>query len=259
MITLDRLYRARKAVALPDNSTVLVRALSDAERRQIQTDSLAASMRFDRALKDHNSNEYLCYVYPLESATRDELIEALAQWRRSELMLAAQREFKDEYLPFPDDATLEEMKAVVLQREESEARIKASREAFIEKQIVDERIRLSDKPEDALRVSALKYRAQYVSALEAYAENVRRCVYYSCEKTDGGRAYTFEEVCNLETSVLNKLYTEHKEVDSLDPWEITKMGDGRKPEGMVAAESESLTEPMAVVVGADSQPAHADG
>jgi len=238
-VTLDRLYRASQIVELPGGTKVKVRALSDAERQQSELDSLAAAMRFDKRIKNFDSEEYACYIYPLENGERDTLIEILCIWARGTAQVEAGRQIKDEFITIPDNASLEERMDVEKQREASEAAAKKQREEYIENGVKAAREKYSKLEDDKIRNEAKARRMQYLTASETLAERMCRAVFYGVEKVEGGRFFeSYEDVKQLDSTALAFLYGKQQEVDSLDPWAVIKFRAGRELDRLVDAEKE---------------------
>jgi len=259
---LDRLYRVSNLVDMPDETKVRVRALSDAERQQIELDALSAAMRFDRKIKDTDSNEYMCYIYPLKEATQDILVDVLCLWKRGEAQTEVMKEIKDEFIPIPDNASFVEKKAVLTQREEVESETEKKREAYVENAIEAARKKYEKLDEETLRKEATARRMQYLSATEAFTEKMCRAVFYGTEKIEGGRFFeSIGDVKELDSTILSFLYQQQREVDSLDPWAIVKFRAGRESSGLVATK-EVPGEPGetdSVVVGIYSKPVEEGG
>ena len=259
---LDRLYRVSKVIDLPDETKVRVRALSDAERQQIELDALSAAMRFDRKIKDTDSNEYMCYIYPLKEAAQDVLVDVLCLWQRGEAQTEAMKEIKDEFIPIPDNASFVEKKAVLIQREEVESATERKREAYVENVIEAARKKYKKLDEETLRKEATARRMQYLSATEAFTEKMCRAVFYGTEKVEGGRFFeSIGDVKELDSTILSFLYTQQREVDSLDPWAIVKFRAGRESSGLVALKEDvgESGETDSVVVGVRGEPVEESG
>jgi hypothetical protein len=241
-ITLDRLFRAKQDVVLPDGRTVQVRALSDAERKQRSTASLRASIRSDELLSKEDSDEYAIYIKPLEQASREELENIIVDWQTADIVRAAYEEFKYEFIPFPDDASDEEQKDVLLKRAESEKAVDDKRQDYIVKQTLAFREKVQSWTDVSKEAKARK--RFLVSVNARYEADVYMSVYLGSE-VNGKRLFqSAEEVSSLQSDVLRKLLEAQREVDSLDVWELTKIRTGRQPERVVAAPQES--EPVQV-------------
>ncbi len=261
-VTLDRLYRVSRVVALPDETEIRIRALSDAERQQIELDALSAAMRFDRKIKDTDSNEYMCYIYPLKEATQDILVDVLCLWQRGEAQTEAMKEIKDEFIPIPDNASFIEKKAVLIQREEVESETDKKREAYVKNALVAARKKYEKLDEDTLRKEATSRRMQYLSATEAFTEKMCRAVFYGIEKIEGGRFFeSIGDVKSLDSTILSFLYQQQREVDSLDPWAIVKFRAGRESSGLVALKEDigEPGKPDCMVVGVRDKPVEESG
>jgi hypothetical protein len=236
-ITLDKLMRASKAIVLPDNNTVTVRSLSDAERRQKQLASLRASVRLDEKLADESSDEYAVYLYPLKQLSRDELLEILAQWKRGNAMETSMRDIENEYIPFPDNASMDEEKEVLKKREENEKLVETQRKEYAEN-LVAEYLKSAEKWDDGrvLR-EALARKRMIVSLEEVLNEDVYQCVYLGTYTEDGKRYFqNVQRVRESPTQLLIFLLENQREVDNINLWEVTKSGNGRVTDGVVGGD-----------------------
>lgn len=244
-ITLDRLYRATKQVELPDGTTIVVRALGDAERRAVGMAALRFSILTDKALGDETSDEYIVHLLPLQLAERETLIDVVLEFRRGVLYQEAAKQFPNQFLPHPEDATPEEMKEVEERRAESEKTIEEKRTGYIEKGLEEHRAKL-DKIEDGqLRKEATQRKRQVISLDSASREEMYQSVYYGTIRPEGTKYFaSVDEVRALDSQVLMKLLREQREVDVLDVWALTKIGSGRNPERLVETHQEPQPEPQ---------------
>jgi hypothetical protein len=235
-ITLDHLMRANKAVVLPDNSTVRVRSLSDAERRQKQLASLRASIRLDEKLADETTDEYAVYLYSVKQLSRDELLKVLEQWKRNNAMESAVRELEPEYIPFPDNPSDDEMKDVLKLREASEKQLADRRVEYVENQVKAYLQSAEKWTDDTLLKEAIARKRMLVSLEEVLNEDVYQSVYLGTCKEDGSRYFeNIQQVRNTSTQLLIFLLENQREVDNVNLWEVTKSGVGREIERMVDA------------------------
>jgi hypothetical protein len=256
-VTLDALFRARRRTELPDKTNVYVRALSDAERKQRELDAISASIRFDRKLKDKDSSEYLCYIHPVEEADREILVDVLCDWERNDATRTSYKEVKDEFIPYPDNASFEEKKEVEINRAESEAATKEKRSKFVEDAVTKAREKFEKLDDDVLRKEAIGKKVRYLSMMESVNEEIRRGVFYGTVKEDGARYFEdYEQVCQLDSQLLGFLYQQQLEVDSLDIWAVTKIRPGREPERVVEPNKKPEPSPEldSVVVGVRGRP-----
>ena len=241
-ITLDSLFRASQSVELPDGVVVQVRALGDAERRSRTMASLRASIRLDEKLEDTNSDEYMVYLLPLKKSSRDELLEIVQTWRENEASRTATDEVPDEYIPFPTNASDEEMKAVLLKRNVSEKDIQKRREDYVKKQGKLLRKTAEKWDDDKLLQEAIARKKTLIALNETVNENAYQSVFIATEK-DGKRYFnSIEDVRGMNSDVLVRLFVAQQEVDSLDTWELTKIRAGRESKRLVAPDEELLSE-----------------
>lgn len=242
-ITLDKLFRAFKPVELPNGETVIVRALSDAERKTKQMATLRAAIRLDQRLDDPESDEYLVYITPVAQLPREELEEIVVEWQKNDLARAAFEQYKNEYLPFPDDATDEEMKDVLGKRKESEAATEQARKDYVKREAKVFAKKVQGWTDEVLLKEAVRRKKFAVSIGERFSEDVYQTIFLGTEK-DGHRYFSsMDEVRSMHTDVLNRLLESQREVDSLDIWELTKTGDGRHPERVVDTQQDESESP----------------
>lgn len=221
-VTLDRLNRASRTVTLPDGVNVTVRALGDAERRQRNRSSLAASMRAERAFLDKDSDWYLSVIFPLENAERDDLEQAISDWRKIELVNEAEEKFPFEFLPIPDGATQSEEEETLRSRERSEKKTVESREKYAADTLEAFKKKISGWETDVLRKDAIERRKLLMASNEAWNESVYQTVFVATEIE--GKPYFIDiaDVRKLDPDVLSKLFEEQVLAESVNPWELTK-------------------------------------
>jgi len=238
-ITIDRLFRAMTEVVMPNDDVVFVRALSDSERKSRSMSALAAAVRLEDKLLDESSEEYAVHILSLKRAERDELLSICEQWAITDAWQAAYKEVKDELIPFPDDATDEEKKAVIRKREKSEARTKEKREKLVEERVAKYRGEANKKEDEELRKEAITRRRMITAMIESQNEDYYVTVFLSTHKKVGDKFIKYfeslYEVKQLDATVMARLYDTQKEVDSLDPWAISKFRARRESTGLVGS------------------------
>lgn len=233
---LDEFLRVSKDVGFPkpDGTTekVTVKVLSDLAMNAKQEYITAARTKMTMALRDPQSEEYQKKLSSLEASTRQELTSLLLQSFQTELTRQAQDLFRVDFLPLPDDPaappTPEEVTENRIRQKEHEDSIYAARAKYV----IDGLTRQSEKYDGMSDEALLKeVRAQSSNLFSTLAGMDADNIYtiYAACRVDGKPKWSLDEVRELPERVINKLLAVYQEVDSVDPWELTKSLSERKP------------------------------
>jgi hypothetical protein len=223
MFRLDEFFRTHNDdVELPSGEKVSVRVLSDAEIQARSEYALSEQLKVQDALRDDSTDLYRLKVAPLLEATTEGLIETLAEVRRVDLMREANELFSLDFFPYPDDATEEEKLDTLRRQKDHESNVYATRAQYIVNGEISYRAKLADLPRETLVASAKSAATRlYVIKAQIDAE-----LYYTVATAysflRGARRWTMDQVTNLPGRVLDFLMTKYREVDNIDPWELTK-------------------------------------
>ena len=214
---IDRMLRAYTQVG-----DVTVRALSDLDVRERDRVALEASREEADELRDEKSEKYKKLIAPMLDMNDDEMRAALVAFQGRQYWRDIEAELQYEYIPFPDDATLEERQEVLRKREIHEEEIRGQRAAVIAKRIAtfDEKVQIWTT--EVLR-REMQRRAIAAHSMAKYADvwNYATLV-LACFKDGEPLFETWEGVPEMSSRAVEKLFTAYREVDSVDVWELEK-------------------------------------
>ena len=77
----------------------------------------------------------------------------------------------------------------------------------------------------------------YIATQKRFEADTAITVSMSIETTDGKRRWTADDVRSLPRKVQDALLLKYREVDSIDPWELTKSIKARDAGGVGAVDS----------------------
>ncbi len=209
-------------VTLPDKRKITVRTLSELENNARHDYGVAESLRVSEALKRNDSALYKVKVLPLYDASLETIQGLVSQGRVMELAREANDLYRMDFVPVPDDATLAEeietaQKQAQFERETYEARAKhilTGVEAY--------KAKLAELPKDAL-MREIELRAQQVYAFSYEQDAEMYYTIWCSTEIDGKKVWKNpKEVQNLPGQLITFLYDKYKNVDAVDPWEVTK-------------------------------------
>lgn len=219
---LNDLCTVCKQYTLPNRVVVSVRALSDVEQRQRELEALRLSATLAERLKDEQSADYQSIILPLLQGEPDALKNNLLAFKRIDATREAALTIRPRYLPFPDNASDEEKRDVVIAREKQNATIAEEKQVYVTKELEKTRLLLETLPDADLRHQLKRY-AINGSSYNLYSdEYIRQTVYISTETEDGKRRYfaSVDEVRRLNPKVRDFLWRAYVEVDSIDPFNL---------------------------------------
>ena len=214
---IDRMLRAYTQVG-----DVTVRALSDLDVRERDRVALEASREEADELRDEQSEKYKELIAPMLDMDDGEMRAAIVAFQGRQYWRDIEAELQYEYIPFPDDATLEERQEVLRRREVHEEEIRGQRATVIAKRIAtfDEKVQIWTtevlQREMQRRAIAAHSMAKYADVWN-YATLVLACF------EDGKPLFrTWEDVPKMSSRAVEGLFTAYREVDSVDVWELEK-------------------------------------
>ena len=214
---LDRMLRAYTKVG-----DVTVRALSDLDVRERDRIALEASREEADRLRDEASDGYGELVAPLLEIGDDEMRAAIVAFQGRRYWRDIENELPYQYVPFPDDATLEERQEVLRKRETHEELIREERASVIAKRIAAFDEKVQSWTTEVLR-REIQRRAIASHSLAKYADVWNYVTLVLACFRDGKPLYKkWEDVPEMATRAVERLFTAYREVDSVDPWELEK-------------------------------------
>lgn len=229
MIRLDDLFRATQDIDLPEGQKGMARALTDAEAKERRRFALVKSQEVVEELKDPTSLRHRLSVAPLEKVKDDEadsLIKVILEARRYDSQRDAVTLFPLPFIPIADDADDVTEREVLQQREESEKVVREQRAEYVKQRITTLREKYQETPMETLRV-VTRQLAITVEARRTMVDAFRwYTIYASVFIYNNGKAERLfqspDQVANVPSSIVDRLYKKAEAVDNVDPWDIVK-------------------------------------
>lgn len=214
---IDRMLRAYTQVG-----DVTVRALSDLDVRERDRIALEASREKADELRDEQSEEYKELIAPMLDMDDSEMKAAIVAFQGRQYWRDIEAELQYEYIPFPDDATLEERQEVLRKREVHEEQVRKERATVIAKRIAtfDEKVQIWTT--EVLQ-REMQRRAVAAHSMAKYADvwNYATLV-LACFRNGKPLFETWEDVPEMSSRAVEGLFTAYRKVDSVDVWELEK-------------------------------------
>jgi hypothetical protein len=228
MFKIDEFLRVYEEVELPNSRTVRVRTLSDLEQSAKQAYMLECSVNTTEALQDQESKEYKTQIAPIRHWQREAMYDVLASVRRTTWRQEAERTYRLDIIPVPDNPTDQE-------KIEVEQRQRAHEKDTITKRIkyagdaeFSFRAALADKPLEDL----IKEAQASAVFLYAYNASYQAGVVFTIWASTKPTWKSVEEVGELPPNIKSFLWAEYERVDSMDVWELTKSLKARTASGV---------------------------
>jgi hypothetical protein len=220
---LDQFFRVcNDEVKLPDGRTITIRTLSDTETNGRHEYSVAEAMRVAELLRNPESELYRTKVLIMKDASLETVTSLLVQARIQELIREANDLYRLDFIPAPDNATLLEQVDNTLQQSKADDSVYQLRLQHVNKGVEAYREKLSKLSREVVDREAAARAQQFYAA--SYSEDA--LIYYTvwCSaELNGKRVWASpEEVRNLPRAIIDYLYAKYREVDQIDPWEVTK-------------------------------------
>jgi len=222
MFQLDEFLRASREVELPNGITITMRVLSDLEMNARRDYAMSEAMRVSDELKNSDTEAYKTKILPFKDSSRESILNLLSEGRVAELRREVETLYPINFVPSPDDATLSDEIDTEKRQSEHEAQVYKDRLEYIVKGIDAFRKKMDELSPDVL-FGEVKARAiqvyPYVASQDAE-------FYYTiwCSVEKDGKKYwkNVDSVRKLPKIVIDKLGDLYKELDSQNPWELTK-------------------------------------
>lgn len=224
---LDDLYNTEAEVVLPDGKAITVRTLTDAEILVRELEAIKAASAVEVIMRDKDSQEYKDLIEPLQQLDGESMIAIIVAVAETTMREEVQRAYPFRYIPFPDDATEEEKRDVMVRREEHEARMRQERSAELSKRLAARREELRELDEEALK----KRTETALIGTEAFSRRIDEfyCqTVYMSSRLNGKPVFTLEAVRNhgksngLNETVFKKILEVYGQCDTADPWVLQK-------------------------------------
>lgn len=219
--SLDSLFRVRTEVNLPGGETVTVRALSEYEMSARERHAQAEAARFVKRLSDEGSDDYAAIVLPILQSSHEARIAAMKIYFQTEARRVARERNAPNYIPIPDNATEEEERRILIEREAEIERVEARRREDANK-IYSELERSLEKmgEEEVLRVLIEKTKEYAAMSVKA-REMVSYTIHIATLRPDGSKRFTLQEAREMPEGVREIILSAFSEVNNKDPLSLS--------------------------------------
>jgi len=221
--SLDRYFRVKAEVKMPDGSVAYIRSLSDDEMSVRRKAATVASRNRRMSLRDESSSAFLDFVQPVENAPDDELVETIVALSQQEFQQQAADRFPRRHIPYPDDADLEEQHEVDSKREEHWEEIFKARMDYVKERSESYREQVQNWTREQ-RVTKCKdlvaANHSLVAFLEEQADQLIFLGCFSDEKRKKRYFTSVEDVRQLHPGVKRRLASEIQRINELDVFEL---------------------------------------
>ena len=214
---LDRMLRAYTKVG-----DITVRALSDLDVRERDRIALEASREEADMLRDEESEGHQKLIAPMLDMTEDEMRATVVAFQGRQYLRDIEVELPYEYIPFPDEATLEERQEVLRKRDAHEEKVREERAAVVAKKVAAFDGKVQNWTAEVLQ-GEVQRRAIAAHALAKYADVYQYATLALACFRDGDPLFEkWEDVPQMSSKAVEGLFTAYREVDSVDVWELEK-------------------------------------
>ena len=224
---LDDLYNTEAEVTLPDDKVIQVRTLTEAEANVRELEAIKAASAVEAEMKDEATQKHKDLIEPLQQLTHDGRVAVTMSVAELTMREEVARDKPFRYIPFPDDATEEEKRDVMLRRDEHEAKVRQDRSEELSRRLTRRREELQELEDGVLlersRAALVGTEAFNKRIDEFYSQTV-----YMSARHNGKPAFKLEAVRNhgkgdgLNEKVYRRLLEVYGEIDSVDPWVLQK-------------------------------------
>jgi len=219
-ITMDDLFQVRQETEI-GGKKVSVRALSDLERQLASRKALEESAKKEKELKTDGSPDNLAAFATLDRGEDDTLKASLAIYKQNDAWREAIDKVQPEFIPFPDKATDEERRSVMLRRDEEIKRSTEARKTYVDKYIEKYKKSIDKLTHDQL-VEEIRKQTIRLAVDLAYNETYElECLLVSVERNKDGLYVPYfrnrNEVSKVPDKVRAKLLETLRVVNGIDP------------------------------------------
>lgn len=236
MFRLDEFFRVSKDVELPDGKVVTVRVLSDIDTQARSDYALSEQAKMVELLKDSTSDVYKTRIAILGDSATESLIDIVCDIKRMDYVREAYDLHRTDFYVFPDNATDEEKVNVLQRQAQHEREVREAQTNYVINAENNLRAKL-EKMEHASLVEMAKSAAVNTYGVRARLLADRHWVIANAFEVDGKPVWTIDSVKELPGKVQDFLVAQYQEVDSIDPWELTKSLSQRAAVGMDSVDS----------------------
>ena len=227
---LDDLYNVFATVELPGDDKVIVRVLTKTETEIRDEATIAAYKKAEDDLR--GDEEYFGkLVTPLkDEADKETLIGIIVAMQTYSLGLAAIKKYPLRFLPYPDDATPEEMAEVMRKQDEHEEMVASRRQDEVDKRKAQLEEKLQERDKEKLVEQAINALVTSKGELARQEEYQVQTVYMSARRGDTkGEPYWDLEVVRahgteggIGEKVYDRVLSTYFQLDAVDPWDLQK-------------------------------------
>lgn len=229
---LDDLWRVITEIDLPGGRKAYCRTLSDWEVRHRQEMAVVGSKHKRDELKDRKSDAYQTYIAPIQFAQRGDLEETIVALEQREFIRQTFEEIKANYVPYPDEATLEERHEVLEAREKEDKRVEEARRKAMEAKAAQLKKTLAKRKKENL-VERCQAAQANALVLNAFVEEFNAMTVSLCCFSDEARKQRLfksaDEVKALNPLILDKLLGAYREIDRVNIEQLQDFFQGREP------------------------------
>lgn len=219
-ISMDDLFQVRQETEI-GGKKVSVRALSDLERQLASRKALEESARKEKELKTDGSPDNLAAIATIEWGTDETLKDSLAIYKQSDAWREAIKEIQPNFIPFPDKATDEEQREVLIAREAELKRAHEARQAYAEKYIEKYKKDVAKLTREKMIAEVRKQTIRLATDLTYNESYELECLLVSVERMKDGVYVSYfrnkDEVRKVPDAVRSKLLVTLREVNDVDP------------------------------------------
>ena len=243
---LDEFLRVSKDIDFPTPNgfeKVTVRVLSDLEQNAKWEYATAVKVSLVTKLRDPETAEYAKYIRPLDISTRADLTKQLLEYWQNEYIRQAQELYPYTFAPLPDDPKEEEVVENRITQQLLDGEVLNARAKYV----VDAVAAYATKAEglsDALLLSEAKDKSVWLYSAILSLQEERNYKLWRAVVQDGKpKVESAEAVKELPQRIIAKLIEAYDQVDSIDPWELTKSLSERATDRVDDTQQSETTEP----------------
>ena len=228
---LDRFFRVNQEIDLPDGEKVTIRVLSDAEVQQVADYAVREQSITLSRMRDAKSVEYTERVTPIAEAPDEVLIDIIVNTKRIDYVREARDLYPIDFYPYPKGATPEEKIETQVRQAKHEKDVFEAQMKYVTSAEENLRVKLAGMTREAWLSMATNATINYIATQRRFEADTAMTLSMSIE-ADGKRKWTAEDTRSLPRKVQDALLLKYREVDSIDPWELTKSIKARNAVGV---------------------------
>jgi hypothetical protein len=232
MFKLDEFLRVYDEVTLPNGEVVTCRVLSDIEQSDKGAYALSRSVEMMTDLRNEDSESHRLRIAALKHAPSPQLIDTLIQAKMGELGREAAMKHPIRFFPYPEDATEQEKREAEVKQRNHEEEVRMERIKYVSDRVKS----LRDHYESIDRELLVKTAMEVAIGLYSDSASMDALKWYTIWRSyeKDGKPYWESpgSVGKMGDRMVDGLYSRYMEVDSQDPWELTKSVSKGLSQGM---------------------------